>query len=186
MTDTQELREEPTARDSAGQSAIGFGHVGLCVADIDAAARWYSTVFGLVVLDGPKTLEANNARTNEMLQNVFGADFKSARIAQLGFGEDVGLELFEFVEPPTQRQTASYFREGFSHVCFVAEDIGGTLAKIEAAGGRVRTAVWAPELELPYRFVHFEDPFGNLLELHSHRNRETALGLSTRSAPDSA
>lgn len=157
-----------------------LGHVGLCVGDLDAAVAWYRDALGLELLDGPRELRADagaDARALEMLGDVFGPAFPRARVAQLGCEGDVGLELFEFAEPEGRRDApASYFQHGFSHVCFRPDDLDAALERIRAHGGRVRTAVWQEHPGRPYRFVHVEDPFGNLLELHSHPNREQVLG----------
>jgi catechol 2,3-dioxygenase-like lactoylglutathione lyase family enzyme len=153
---------------------LRLGHVGLCVRDIDAAAAWYRDVLGLELLDGPRDLAASDARSADLLRDVFGAGFRHARIAQLGLDGDTGLELFEFTDPaPLEAAAASYFRPGLSHLCFTAADPEAVLARAVAAGGRARTAVWPERADRPHRFVHFEDPFGNLLELHSHGNHET-------------
>lgn len=164
-----------------------LGHVGLCVSDIEAAAAWYCDVFGFELLEAPRDLVSGDRRSAALLRDVFGPDFQRAKIAQLGIDGDVGLELFEFVTPPTRRHApASYFHAGFSHVCFQADDLAAALEKIRAAGGTVRTDVWDERPGEPYRFVHFEDPFGNLLELHSHGNRETVTGTAAGAAAGAA
>lgn len=157
---------------------VRVGHIGLCVPDIHQAVDWYCDVFGLELLDGPRELAAHNGEDADMLTDVFGSGFKLARIAQLEAG-GVGLELFEFVEPSSGRTApASYFHEGFSHVCFTVPDIDSMVTRIRESGGKIRSEVWRPHPQLPYRFVHFEDPYGNLLELHSHPNRQMVNDLA--------
>jgi catechol 2,3-dioxygenase-like lactoylglutathione lyase family enzyme len=152
---------------------LALGHVGLCVANLDAAIAWYCEVLGCELLDGPWDIDVEDPRLTAKLRDVFGAELRRARIAQLGLDGGVGLELFEFVEPATHRPVpASYFHAGFSHVCFTAPDLEAMVERIRAAGGRIRTEVWPAHPRHPHRFVHFEDPFGNLLELHSHSNEE--------------
>jgi catechol 2,3-dioxygenase-like lactoylglutathione lyase family enzyme len=157
---------------------ISLGHIGLCVSDLDAAVNWYQDVFDLELLHGPTDLTVAEPRPAKVLGDVFGPTFRHARVAQLGFGGDVGLELFAFITPPTRDEvSASYFDRGFSHLCFTAQDIEDTLARALQAGATARTAIWHEREGRPYRFVHLEDPFGNLLELHSHPNREQVLGV---------
>jgi catechol 2,3-dioxygenase-like lactoylglutathione lyase family enzyme len=113
-----------------------------------------------------------------MLCDVFGSGFKLAWIAQLE-ADGVGLELFEFVEPSSDRTVpASYFHEGFSHVCFTVPEIDSMVTRISESGGKIRSEVWRPGRQHPHRFVHFEDPYGNLLELHSHPNRQMVNDLA--------
>lgn len=160
-------------------TTVRLGHVGLCVPDLDAAAAWYCDVFGFELLEAPRALAGTDERSARVLRDVFGASFRSARIAQLGIAGDVGLELFEFVDPPTSRPVEpSYFHAGVSHVCFQTAELEATIERVRAKGGKVRTEVWRERPGLPHRFVHFEDPFGNLLELHSHGNRETVTGVA--------
>lgn len=157
-----------------------IGHIGLCVPDIDRALAWYEEALELEVLDGPRELKVDEG-SRETLVDVFGTSFRRARVAHLGTGGECGLELFEFIEPPTdETPVPSYFRVGFSHLCFTVADFDETITRIRAAGGRMRTEIWPEYPGLPYRFVHFEDIFGNLLELHSRPHRETVAARPGR------
>jgi catechol 2,3-dioxygenase-like lactoylglutathione lyase family enzyme len=126
-------------------------HVGLTVADIARAQRWYVEALGLeVVLEFALPGGVRGA----MLRNAAGA----------------GVELFEVpgaapgtahADPPAAMRTA-----GFGHVGFEVDDLDGAYAALLAAGA---TGVWppreAPEPGRRMAFVH--DPDGNLIELIS-------------------
>ena len=158
-----------TDRRRPADTAHSIAHVGLCVSDLDAAVDWYRDVFEMDLVEGPIDMRLDDPAAGSALSDVFGPEFRSGRVAYMSAGSGAGLELFEFADPPTlPTQAACYWRPGFSHLCFVVPDVEGALRRIEAAGGRIRTRIWQLRPELPYRFVHFEDPFGNLLELHSH------------------
>jgi catechol 2,3-dioxygenase-like lactoylglutathione lyase family enzyme len=92
------------------------------------------------------------------------------RLADLPSGNGVGIELFEFVDPPEQTgDPFQWWRVGISHVCFVASDIEALSARIAARGGRVMNErAWEILPGQPYRFVYCRDPFENPIELHSH------------------
>jgi catechol 2,3-dioxygenase-like lactoylglutathione lyase family enzyme len=147
-----------------------LGHVGLCVPDIERAIEFYVNAFGLELLVGPFSIPEDD----DAARDVFGPAFRAARQAHLVGEDGVGLELFQFEEPPVELRQPSYWRSGVSHVCFVAEDIEAAERRIVDAGGRIRTTrIWRSFPGRPYRFLHAEDPFGNLLELHTHPYRET-------------
>jgi methylmalonyl-CoA/ethylmalonyl-CoA epimerase len=124
-------------------------HVGLTVADIDSAQRWYVDALALdVVLEFALPGGVRGA----MLRNDAGA----------------GVELFEVpgaapgtahADPPTAMRTA-----GFGHVGFEVDDLEAVYAALVDSGA---TAVWAPrDAPEPGRrmaFVHDLD--GNLIEL---------------------
>lgn len=157
--------------------AVTIGHVGLCVPDIARAIDWYTDVLSLDLMAGPMELNVESV-SGPALRDVFGPDFRRALIAHLGSGGEAGLELFQFIEPSAAEVgEASYFRFGPSHLCFVCDDLEEMTTKIERGGGKVRTEIWREDQNLPYRYVHFEDPFGNLLELHSHPYREAMSRL---------
>ena len=153
-----------------------MAHVGLTVPDLDAAISWYEEVFGFSRIAGPYELVEPGQPVAEGLTDALGPAFGSARIAHLMCANGVGLELFEFREPATITPTDNYryWEVGFSHVCFVDPDVDGLIDRIVDAGGRARTH----EVRLvfpgsPYRWAFCEDPFGNVIELHSHGNEQT-------------
>lgn len=152
------------------EHARAFAHVGVTVPDIDAAIAWYRDTLGLTLLLGPLDLTAEGDVENDGVAAVFGPSFRRARQAHMASGNGVGFELFEFVDPPTRtpEDNFDYPARGFSHVCFVAPDIDELAARIAGTGGRARTRSFLVFEGQPYRFRYCEDPFGNVVELHSH------------------
>ncbi|MBL1110978.1 VOC family protein [Streptomyces sp. 110] len=149
-----------------------IGHIGLCVPRIEEAIDWYGKALGLQVISGPFEI---NADEDAAACDVFGPEFRSVRQAHMVGANGVGLELFEFITPAVDTSVpASYWRAGYSHLCFVVPDIEAAEERIRSLGGRIRTSrIWPLFRDQPYRFLHFEDPFGNLLELHSHGYERT-------------
>src|SRR5690349_441844 len=85
-------------------TALTFGHVGVGVADIDAACDWYSTVFGFKVLRPPFETAATGGPSGAQAHDVLGADFRRMRQAFLVSGDGVGIELFQLIDPQHQRR----------------------------------------------------------------------------------
>lgn len=142
-----------------------MNHVGIHVADIDAAVDWYREVFGLRVLEpvGTHTLETAGG---ERRQNVFGPQWHSMKLAHLATESGVGIELFQFIEPATvEAAPFEYWRPGIFHVCFTVDDLAAALQRLRDHGGRVRTEVHAirPGTSIAY----CEDPWGTIIELSS-------------------
>jgi catechol 2,3-dioxygenase-like lactoylglutathione lyase family enzyme len=149
-------------------------HVGLVVPDIHAAVAWYSSILGFVAL-APAVLLSADSHAGRVAVAIYGERFGSCRQAQLMAGNGVGLELFEFVDPPTQPRGGEfeYWRAGLFHICVVDPDIHGLAARIVASGGRMRSEVLTLFEGLPHQLVYCEDPFGNVVEIFTHSHEQT-------------
>ncbi|HEY7967593.1 MAG TPA: VOC family protein [Solirubrobacteraceae bacterium] len=156
------------------EQARALTHVGLVVPDIHAALEWYSSVLGFSVLSTPVLLSASS-HAGRVAAAIYGEGFGSCRQAQLAAGNGVGLELFEFVDPPVERGSGvfEYWRAGFFHICVVDPAIDELVERIERSGGRRRS----PTLTLfegePPRLAYCEDPFGNVVEIFTHSHEQT-------------
>jgi len=106
------------------QQARVLTHVGLVVSDIHAAVAWYSSVLGFVALAPPVLLSADS-HAGRVAAAIYGERFGSCKQAQLMAGNGVGLELFEFLEPPTAPGGGEfeYWRAGLFHICVVDPEI---------------------------------------------------------------
>jgi catechol 2,3-dioxygenase-like lactoylglutathione lyase family enzyme len=160
-----------------------LGHVGITVTDLDRAVAWYRDVLGFDLLSGPSVLRGDDSHAGKGASDVFGSRFGEVRMSQLVSANGVGIELFEFAEPETERRpdVFEYWKTGVSHICVIARDIEKLAARIEATGGRMRTEgvreVYPGE---PYRWCYCEDPFGTVIELHTHSQEQV---YANRDAP---
>ncbi len=151
-----------------------LNHVGLTVPDIGRAIEWYGEVFGFRLIMGPRTL-APEADTTAETQNIFGPRFGKALQAHLITANGIGLELFEFIEPPTETpaDNMEYWRVGYFHLCFTDPNIEALAARIAATGGKKRTEVKNFIPDTDRKLIYCEDPFGNIIELFSHSYEQT-------------
>ena len=156
------------------EPARALAHVGLVVSDIHAAVGWYTAVLGFTVIVGPVRLSADS-HAGRVAAAIFGERFRVCNQAQLGSGNGVALELFEFVDPVTEPrgEEFEYWRAGFSHICVMDPDIHGLAERIAASGGRVRSEVLTLFEDAPYQLVYCEDPFGNVIEIFTHSHEQT-------------
>jgi catechol 2,3-dioxygenase-like lactoylglutathione lyase family enzyme len=147
-----------------------LGHVGITVPDLDAAIRWYQDVLDFDLLSGPEPLAADESHGGTGASLVFGPKFASGRVAILLAGGGVGIELFEFDRPATERREEpfEYWKTGISHICVIARDIDRVSTRIGENDGAVRV----PPREVfpgePYRWCYCQDPFGTIVELWTH------------------
>jgi methylmalonyl-CoA/ethylmalonyl-CoA epimerase len=121
-------------------------HVGVIVADIDAAVEWYAGSLGLTVVDRWEKPEAQMAWAH-----LEGAGYR-----------------IEFVQR-AMTTAPSEGGTGFHHIALVVADCAQVSAALVAAGGAV---VFPPSYfdrhDMDWSFVR--DPFGNILEIVSYRN----------------
>ncbi|MGH3994698.1 MAG: VOC family protein, partial [Pseudonocardiaceae bacterium] len=122
-----------------------LAHVGITVDDLDRAIAWYTDVIGLRLVAGPFEVRASHPGVGAQASDVFGDAFQAFRQAHLMTANGVALEMFEFLEPRTERPPDSfaYWRIGLSHLCLIDPDIDGLVREIEGSGGRRRTSrIW--------------------------------------------
>lgn len=166
------------------EPARALTHVALVVTDIHAAVDWYSTVLGFTVVVAPVRLSADS-HAGRVAAAIYGERFRECKQAQLGSGNGVGLELFEFVDPLTEppADAFEYWRAGFFHICVVDPDIEGLAGRIARSGGRVRSEVLTLFDDAPYRLVYCEDPFGNVIEIFTHSQEQTFANRPSLAPP---
>jgi catechol 2,3-dioxygenase-like lactoylglutathione lyase family enzyme len=151
-----------------------LNHIGLTVPDIEAAIAWYGRLFGFRLIMGPRVLAPAAAATGET-RHILGPRFRKALQAHLVTANGVGLELFQFIDPPTEApaDNMEYWKQGYWHICFTDPDIEALADRIVAKGGRKRTEVWAFVPGTDRKLCYCEDPFGNVIELFSHSYEQT-------------
>lgn len=159
----------PAGTPQAPSRARPIGHIGLTVPSLDAAVAWYTDVLGFEPIAPQATLRAEEGDAGRLAAAVFGPGFVEANVVQLATGSPVGLELFEFRPPQgSARPAFEYWRAGWFHVCVVERAIEALCARIERHGGRRLTGVLEIRPERPYRMCYCQDPFGNVVEIHTH------------------
>lgn len=146
-----------------------FSHIGLSVPDLDAAVKFYSEVMGFYIIMQPTKIVEDDSDIGQMCTDVFGAGWKSLRIAHLASADRIGFELFEFDGNEAPEDNLAFRRHGTFHFAIQDPDLEGLLARIVEAGGKQRMPVreYFPD-EKPYRMVYVEDPFGIVFEIYSH------------------
>jgi catechol 2,3-dioxygenase-like lactoylglutathione lyase family enzyme len=161
-------------RRRSSRTPAAIVHFGVTVPDIDRAVAWYVEVLGFDVLVPPTTVDANAGEAGAQAAVAFGPEFGSMRIAQLVSVNGVGFELFQFLEPATEpdRATFEFSRTGQAHICVRDSDVAGLALRISQTGGRQRTQIHRSYPDEPYEWCYCEDPFGNIVEIYSHSHEQ--------------
>ncbi len=153
------------------QIAHCLNHVGVSVPDIEAAIEWYERLFGFVVIAPPVTVLPDGSHFGNLAGDICGAGFGGMKIAHMVTGDGTGLEFFEFLEPKPERRedTMEYWKNGFFHIAITDPDVEAKVQEIVAHGGRKRSQIWEVFEGEGIKVCYCEDPFGNVLEIISHR-----------------
>lgn len=161
----------------SGQLAHTLNHVGVSVPDIDAAIDWYSRLFGFVLIGAPAEVRPDGTHFGDLSSDICGDRYGGMRIAHMVTGDGTGFELFEFLEPKPERRadTMEYWKNGFFHIAITDPDVEGKVAQIEAEGGLRRSKIWELIPGQKIRVCYCEDPFGNVIEIMSHRYEQAIL-----------
>jgi catechol-2,3-dioxygenase len=152
----------------------GANHVAVSVPHLDKAVKWYNEVLGFTILTEPTEIVADNSRLGTIVKDVFGTSIKKLRIVHLSFCDQVGFEIFEFVEPKAERPANNfeYWKTSFFHIAITSPNIEQLAKKIAESGGKQRTKIWELVDGKPYKIVFCEDPFGNAIEIYSHEFKQ--------------
>ena len=152
-----------------------FSHVGITVTDLDRAVEWYRSVLGCTLLMGPLEIDAGDTPIGRLCTDIFGDRFQKMRLAHMSTGNYIGLELFEFKQPKSERRADNfeYWKNGFFHICVTDPNIEALSQRIAESGGKHRSQIWELFPGSGYRMTYCEDPFGNIIEIYTHGYEQT-------------
>lgn len=155
-------------------SAVAINHLGVTVPDIHAAIDWYNTVFGFRCIMGPRVLDAGG---HTEAAGVFGHRFRRGWQAHLLSSNSVGIELFQFIDPPTcgprpADEPVPWRDRGLWHLCITHPDVAAMVDYIVEHGGTLLTAPYHFVPGRPWTLAYTTDPWGTVVEVMSHSYAE--------------
>ncbi len=120
---------------------LAFNHVGMTVPDIDRAIEWYGSVMGFQLIF--RRLIEYQPHIPEV-REIFGPLFNRAHQAHLLSANGVGIELFQFLDPPVAKPPDNfrYWQTGLFHLCITDPDLDELVARMVDSGGRQRTRIF--------------------------------------------
>jgi catechol 2,3-dioxygenase-like lactoylglutathione lyase family enzyme len=145
-------------------------HIGVSVSKVDDAVRWYQDMLGFNVIKGPIDIPDDSPSTGIVFSRLFGPKFKKARAAWLSSGNQVGFELFQFIDPKAEERSDSseYWKIGFSHICITDPNIEELCNMICSSGGEKLGDIQTVDEKKSHRLVYCKDPFDNIIEIFTH------------------
>ena len=156
-----------------------INHIAVSVSNLDQAVKWYKEVLGFNMIAGPVELVADDSLTGKAVADIHGPQLQNMRIAWLSSGNQVGFEIFEYIEPKAQRRKENfeYWKSGFTHICITDPNIEDLCSKISDSGGKQRSNILKVVPDKGYKIVFREDPFDNIIEIHSNGYEQTITSL---------
>jgi catechol 2,3-dioxygenase-like lactoylglutathione lyase family enzyme len=156
-----------------------INHIAVSVPNLDQAIKWYKEVLRFNMIAGPVELVADDSLTGRAVVDIHSPKLKRMRMAWLSSGNQVGFEIFEYIEPKAQRRQENfeYWKSGFTHICITDPNIEDLCKRISETGGKQRTKVWEIVPDKGYKIVFCEDPFGNIIEIYSNGYEQTITSL---------
>jgi catechol 2,3-dioxygenase-like lactoylglutathione lyase family enzyme len=149
-----------------------INHIAFIVSDLDQAMEWYKAVLGFTVVKEPVEFVADDSLRGMAAKDMHGPGFKKTRTVLLSSANQVGFEIFEYVDPKAERRMDNfeYWKSGFFHICIIEANIEGLCKKISETGGKQRSKIWEIVPDKGYKMALCEDPFGNIIQIITHED----------------
>ncbi len=136
-----------------------INHINVVVSDLDEAKSFFIQL-GFAVGD-------ESELSGEWISSIVGLPNVSARYVTLKLpGTETNLELIEYVNPPSERDTnmGKANQMGFRHIAFEVEDIEGIVQSLKDKGIKFISSIHTYP-KTGKRLAYFWGPDGILLEL---------------------
>jgi hypothetical protein len=136
-------------------------------------------VLGFTLVREPVDILADDSLPGMVVKDIHGPALERMRIAWLTSGNNIGLEIIQYVKPKAQRRQENfeYWKSGFTHICITDPNIEDLCNKISESGGKQRIKVWEVVADKGYKIAYCEDPFGNIKEIYSNDYEQTVTSL---------
>jgi catechol 2,3-dioxygenase-like lactoylglutathione lyase family enzyme len=156
-----------------------LNHIAISVSDLDGATKWYEDIFGFTKIAGPLEFIMNDSILGEAVRDIHGSNLEKMRIVWLSTGNQVGFEIFEYIEPKAQRRQDNfeYWKSGITHFCITDPNLEDLCDRISKSGGKQRSEIWEIVADKGYKIVFCEDPFGNIVEIYSDGYEQTITSV---------
>jgi 4-hydroxyphenylpyruvate dioxygenase-like putative hemolysin len=80
-----------------------INHIAVSMTNLDKAVKWYQEVFGFNVINGPVEIVADDSSLGMVVKDIHGPNFKKMRVVWLSSGNQVGIEIFEYLDSRAER-----------------------------------------------------------------------------------
>ncbi len=149
-----------------------INHIAFSVPDLDQAIEWYKEVLGFTVVKEPVEFVVDDSLRGKAAKDMHGPSLKKMRTVLLSSANQVGFEIFEYIDPKAERRMDNfeYWKSGFFHICIIDFNIEQLCKKISETGGKQRSRIWEIVPDKGYKMALCEDPFGNIIQINTHED----------------
>src|SRR5215510_5171587 len=85
-----------------------INHVAVSVSNLVEAVKWYTEVLGFTVVKQAVEFIADDSLMGKTAKDIHGPKLKKMRMAWLSSANQVGFEIFEYVEPKAERRVDNF------------------------------------------------------------------------------
>ncbi|KAH7089409.1 hypothetical protein FB567DRAFT_618510 [Paraphoma chrysanthemicola] len=132
------------------------------------SVKWYYDVFGFKKLRN-STLNDRALTPDAPIFSTYGPTLQKVKTAYLSAGNGVGVEVFEFMDPPYQAPEGfDYVRGGIGHIGITTPHVDEVVQKILDNGGRQigeQLDLGVAREGVQRTAAYLQDPWGTVLEL---------------------
>jgi len=141
-------------------------HIAIAVPDAAAAQKWYTEVLGFRSLKPAPRLTDRSATPGGPIFKIYGDKLNKVKTVFLVGGNGIGVELFEFIDPPLSEKAGfDYTKGGYFHMGITDPDPNALLKKaVERGAKQIGETVDMYDGE---QALYMSDPWGNTIELLS-------------------
>ncbi len=152
-------RPPPRQADGARRVLKHFDHVTVAVTDLAAARRF----FGLLGFEEDKDVVISGPVMDRYM-GVDGIEAEHVTLALKGASPRCEVQILNYRRPRVvpAADVGRLDRIGFNHICFAVDDLDGLVARVTAAGVRLRNQ---PMVFHDRKLVFLEGPDGVVVEL---------------------
>jgi glyoxylase I family protein len=140
-------------------AVLRFGHIGICVSDMEASVAFYRDLLGFRRLS---KVDVSGADADKLLR-LDGVDQETVFLER----DNVRLALFCFRNPAPvgDREPREMNRLGVAALMLRVDDLEGTVAAMRGAGVRILDETRSDHPAYGSKLVFLTDPDGTLIEL---------------------
>jgi catechol 2,3-dioxygenase-like lactoylglutathione lyase family enzyme len=85
-----------------------INHIAVSVPNLEEAMKWYTEILGFSIIKQAVEFVADDSLIGIAVKDIHGPKLKKMRMAWLSSANQVGLEIFEYVEPKAESRTDNF------------------------------------------------------------------------------
>jgi catechol 2,3-dioxygenase-like lactoylglutathione lyase family enzyme len=157
---------------------LSVNHIAISVPDATKAIEWYTSILGFQQIGEIREFKRKDANEGGIF-SIYGPELKHMKVGFLTSANGIGVELFQFIDPPQSQQKTpfAYAQGGLFHFCVTDKQPEELVKKIVANGGS-KMGETCQLLDNEEEAIYAKDPWGNVIEVLSFSFDRLASRLS--------